>query len=220
MLPLRGGLAPLTLASKVAVIPWYLSGGISAANCIAAYAPKGAASLAASYSNLANPGTYNAAPGVAPTFNTATGWTFNGSSQYLTTGVAANTIQSMIVRFTNGDYGTYAGVIGAYTSDSNAIMIMQWHAAGGVVYYNGGSSGVLKAPKLAAGILAVAGAKCYRNGVEDATISGTGSRPSSAILIGQSAGSYFGGKIQAAAIYNTTITAAQVLAVTNAMNAL
>ena len=31
-----------------------------------AYQPKGAASLAASYFNLANPGTYNAAPGTAP----------------------------------------------------------------------------------------------------------------------------------------------------------
>lgn len=55
--------------------------------CVAAYQPIGAASLAASYVNLANPGTYDAAPGVAPTWASATGWTFNGSTQYLTTGI-------------------------------------------------------------------------------------------------------------------------------------
>ena len=39
-----------------AAVPWYLSGGIAAANCIAAFTPKGAASLAASYDNNAAPG--------------------------------------------------------------------------------------------------------------------------------------------------------------------
>jgi len=48
---------PRSVASGVE--PWWLSGGIAAANCVAAYQPKGAASLEASYVNLANPGTYN-----------------------------------------------------------------------------------------------------------------------------------------------------------------
>ena len=56
-----------------AAAQWWLSGGVSAANCVAAYQPIGATSLAASYTNLANPGTYTAAPGVAPTFDAATG---------------------------------------------------------------------------------------------------------------------------------------------------
>ena len=66
--------------------------------CIAAYQPKGAADLAASYVNLITPGTYNAAPGTAPTFDAATGWTFNGSTQYLTTGVVPASGYSMLVR--------------------------------------------------------------------------------------------------------------------------
>ncbi len=59
---------------------WDLSGTIT--TCVAAYQPKGAASLAASYVNLANPGTNNAAEGSAPSFSSA-GWTFNGTSNYL-----------------------------------------------------------------------------------------------------------------------------------------
>jgi hypothetical protein len=50
---------------------WYLAGG--APLPIAAYQPKGAVDLAASYINLANPGTYNVAPGSAPTLGDS-GW--------------------------------------------------------------------------------------------------------------------------------------------------
>ena len=80
---------------------WWLSGGISAANCKAAYAPKGAASLVASYSNLNAPGTNDAAPGTAPTWDATNGWIFNGTNQYLTTGIVPAAGYSMIVRFSN-----------------------------------------------------------------------------------------------------------------------
>jgi hypothetical protein len=72
-----------------AAIPWYLSGGIVAANCIAAYQPKGAASLAASYVNLANPGTYNLTNGHATPVNwgATTGWKGNGTVAYFKTGL-------------------------------------------------------------------------------------------------------------------------------------
>ena len=79
-----GGMGRLGVGKQTsAAVPWWLSGGISAANCIAAYQPKGAADLAASYVNLANPGTYNAAPGVAPTWAAADGWTFGGTNYLL-----------------------------------------------------------------------------------------------------------------------------------------
>jgi hypothetical protein len=73
-----------------AATPWYLAGGIAAANCLAAFQPKGAASLAASYVNLATSGaTWDCtAPVAAPTFAAATGWTFTGT-QYLLVGSAA-----------------------------------------------------------------------------------------------------------------------------------
>jgi hypothetical protein len=91
---------------RVAVVSadWWLSGGISAANCIAAYQPKGAVSYAASKVNLANPGTYNATEGTAPAFDTAVGWTFNGTTMFLETGIVPDLSAqawSVIVRSKN-----------------------------------------------------------------------------------------------------------------------
>ena len=71
--PLTRTLGPLGVTANGAA-RWYLAGGISASACVAAYQPKGSTSLAASYTNLNSPGTYNAAPGVAPTWAVAT-WT-------------------------------------------------------------------------------------------------------------------------------------------------
>jgi hypothetical protein len=76
------------LTSQNYVNNWYAVAGLLA-NCILALQPRGAASLANSYINLANPGTYDAAPGVAPTLD-ATGWTFNGTTQYLLSNCPTN----------------------------------------------------------------------------------------------------------------------------------
>jgi hypothetical protein len=67
------------------VIPWWLSGGILPADCLLAYAAKGAADYAGSKVNLHNPGTYDAVDGAAfPTWNVLTGWLFvKASAQYL-----------------------------------------------------------------------------------------------------------------------------------------
>ena len=93
------------LHGSAEVVPWYLSGGVSRANCLAAYQAIGAASLAESYVNLVNPGTYDLSGGTAPTWAAESGWTFNGADQYKTTGIdpAANATQtwSMIVRYSN-----------------------------------------------------------------------------------------------------------------------
>ena len=60
----------------------------------AAYEPKGAASLAASYVDLSGNGN-DAAPGVAPTLSS--GWVFNGGTQYLTTTFAPANDQNQAV---------------------------------------------------------------------------------------------------------------------------
>ncbi len=62
---------------RVAVLidkPWWLAGGIKPGKCAAAYRAKGANSLGASYSNLANPGTFDL-EGATPTWNPTIGWT-------------------------------------------------------------------------------------------------------------------------------------------------
>lgn len=82
-----------------AVNQWWLSGGIAAANCIAAYQAKGAASYAASLVNLANPGTYNATEGTAPDWAAGTGWTFNGTTQFLISSVKVGSGYSFAIRY-------------------------------------------------------------------------------------------------------------------------
>lgn len=208
-----------------AATPWWLSGGIAAANCVAAYTPKGAASLVASYDNNAAPGngladgTYDAAPGVAPTWGAATGWTFNGTDMYLTTGVVPASGWSMIVRFSD------VAVNSRWLMGSEApqfYLASNW--AGGVLY---GANGIgFRNPGIASGVIAIAGQQPYRNGATDGATVGAGGwatvRP---IAIGalNSNGAivyYVNGKIQAAAIYNATLTAPQVAAVSTAMMAL
>jgi len=220
--------SPFPSSGAAAAIPWYLSGNVAIANCVAAYQPKGAASLAASYSNLANPGTYNAAPGVAPTFDASTGWTFNGSTQYLTTGITTSPQHadwSMIVRFSNQS-GSYQIALGSYAPATGARFEI-WPEYGGIIAYYSYNY-ITKSPNLTSGVLAISGTHGFRNGTNEATIA-SGGDPSNkypALFLGagnNGSGSpeyKFNGKIQAAAIYNTILSDAQVSAVTTAMNAL
>lgn len=211
----RGGAA--------AAAQWWLSGGVSAANAIAVYQPIGAASLATSYTNLANPGTYDAAPGVAPTFAAATGWTFNGSTQYLTTGVVPGSGWSAIVRF--ADAVTSNGYLfGA--KGSNFWGILPQYSSNTLVLYVAGAStatGQAMAPQLSAGVLAIAGTRAYRNGVDDNLTLTNAAAPKSIWIGGANNTSLenpLSCKIQAIAIYNATLSAAQVAAISAAMAAL
>ena len=73
---------------------WWLAGGIHPSQVVAAYQPKGAASLAASYVNLANPGTNDAQVGVAPGLDSS-GWVFTGTEKLL----GPNVSPTVVVRF-------------------------------------------------------------------------------------------------------------------------
>jgi hypothetical protein len=69
---------------------WWLSGGIAPATCLAAYTPKGAASLAVSYDNQATAlnglpdGTYDI------TVNNPTGWSASAGWIFSKTGGASD----------------------------------------------------------------------------------------------------------------------------------
>jgi hypothetical protein len=202
---------------------WYRAGG--APLPIAAYAPKGAASLAASYTNLANNGAqYNAAPGTAPTFNTATGWTFlTASAQYLTTGVTPGNNWSVIVRFSDASVnGTLLG--GRKAAGASDGFVISNNFLSNQVLFDSGNRATYAAT-VASGVLAIAGTKAYSDGVEvSAALPGTPVTPS-AIYIGAldnntAAVGFFTGKIQAFAVYNVALSSGQVLAVSNAMAAL
>lgn len=211
---------------SVVASQWWLSGGVAAANCVAAYQAKGAASLAASYVNLANPGTNNAAPGVAPTFNAETGWTFNGTTQYLRTGLIPANDQSwsMLIR-----YSDMAG------SSLSVMYEADWPARGSfgfnirpsdwLCFVNNGGEGYITISSTG-GVLGVAGNRGYYNGTQDSdVILGWNTTSSYEIPIGCRNrfgvfGAYCGTKIQAMAVYSATLTAPQVAAISAAMAAL
>lgn len=94
LLPHRRGL--LTVSAPVVAAPvsqWWLSGGVDAGVCFGAYRGKGAASEAASWQNLNNPGTHDLywsglldaagnPNGAGPVWDTATGWAMLGETAY------------------------------------------------------------------------------------------------------------------------------------------
>lgn len=209
-----------------AAIPWYLSGGISAANCLAAYTPKGAASLAASYDNNAAPGnglpdgTYDATPGVAPTWDAVNGWTFT-TSTWLNSGVVPSAGWSYIIKFvgatTNNGY-----LFGSIVGTGLDVRITPQRGLVAVWYGNG--NGILQVlPALQTGTLGMAGQTAYRNGSPEvgAIPAPTGVTVAPIHINGYNIGSGNLGRadadVSSFAIYNITITAAQVAAVHAAM---
>lgn len=89
------------MAPASAAVPgWWVVPGVT---CVAAYQPKGTASLAASYINLISPGTNDAIPVTgAPTFNAALGWVSVVGCTGLVAGTYTTTggVYSVVVRST------------------------------------------------------------------------------------------------------------------------
>lgn len=197
--------------------PWYLSGGISAANCIAAYQPKGAASLAVSYSNLANPGTNDAAPGTAPTWDDVNGWIFNGTSQFLTTGIFPDAGWSWAVLWSNTGTPIATDVFG--TADSTDGFSWAPNTSTGHGFYNeGGFVDALNSRT--SGVAIATNQKGYYNGIFEKSIGAwSGGVSTFDIRIGGRNGStpsFRVCNIQALAIYNVSIDS-QVAALYAAM---
>ena len=203
---------------------WYLPAGVSAANCVGAFQAIGAADLATSYVNLITPGTGNlivSATGDAPTFDTSYGWAFNGTSNLLETQIVPNNQNwSMMIRFSESENVTWQAIIGINTTNANFSIFPQ-AAANTVNYYNGGTIQI--ATRVATGVLGIAGNKGYRNGnVEAGDMSDWTAANTKKIHIGSSGASVFGPscKIQAVAIFNTTLTPTQMMALYTSMAAL
>lgn len=193
---------------------WYTAGG--APTPVAAYQPIGAASLAASYVNLANPGTNDAAPGTAPTWAAGTGWTFNGTSQYLNTGITPTAGYSAIVRF-SGSSADVAMIVGA----TGYFGIWPQYSPG-TGYYQVGA-GFQSTTGKTSGVMCTVGngasSQGYYNGAADGAAFTATSPAFGPITIAGTNG-FWPGDVQAVAIYNTALTAGQVAAITSAMQAL
>lgn len=116
--------------------PWWLPTGVSLANVVAAYIPKGAASLNASYANVAHPGTFTGTgqiydvdtPGniitATPGWNTSTGWQWNTDLR---------SHQGVLTGITSADIGHGTGSIvmffdqaGVISPNNDAYRILVW----------------------------------------------------------------------------------------------
>jgi hypothetical protein len=201
--------------------PWWLAGNILSSSVIAAYQAIRADDLANSYINRANPGTLNAAPGAAPSFSSSVGWTFNGTSHYLTTGITPTTNHSVIVRF---DTPTNIGFLfGAWKSAAPQSLFAISPDVTGVVRYYKGSTLRDVSPNLVSGTLGISGDRGYRNGTAEGSNLPADTAPT---LLGMYIGalnrdnalnSPLAVSIQAIAFYNTALTATQVDMVSDAM---
>lgn len=212
---------------------WWTSGGISSADVIAAWQPKGAAGLAASYSNLNNPGTNDATVGNAPNFNTSTGWEFvSANSDYLNTNVIPAANMTVIVRVSGIVFATVQerSAIGHLLSTTVRIGLQPTTSLGGGErsrYQNAGSyentsNGV------SSGVMCVAGQNAYEDGVSVGTTSDAWSgTATTTMLLGarrredtMAIDLYSDLTIAAVAIYSRVLNSTEVAAVTTAMNAL
>lgn len=206
----EGYMSTIYINSYLQTGTWYA--GLT--DLVAVYQPKGAASLAASYVNLVNPGTYDAAPGVAPTLG-ASGWIFNGTSQYLTTGYSANqNAATLIVRFADKTNNNY---IAGWNITAGSRFALLSNATG--PFYRLGNVDTAVAPAITAGVLTLAD-KGYRNGTAE-TAAATLVSASAVIFIGalnQGGPSAYGAcTVQALAICSSKQSAAQILAASAAV---
>lgn len=227
ILPIPGfGVTMLGRAVQSAAADWW---AVTGKTCVAAYQPKGAADLAASYVNLATPGTYNAAPGTAPTHASATGWTFNGSTQYLLTNIVATNAQSWILRIANTtEQGR--GAFGAYEAGKVNVNFYPKYSGGRRYFRCSGSFDEVAPADFAAGVAAGTPAAAYWNGASVGAMSGnfTGSSTITIYLgvmvdptnIPPTSGILWAGDILAFAIYSDTLTAGEVAAKSALMAAL
>lgn len=199
-----------------------------AACVVGAYQGRNAANYLTSLVNLPNPGVNDLVElgGGPPGWNPAQGWfNFLALARCFDTGLIPATDQSwsMLVQYDNviGINGILAGS----GPGINLYFFLQPSRGGaGVAYANGNF--VQVAPPLATGNVGVAGNQGYRNGVADGGAIGPWALPNSiAIYLG--AMNWMGAPllhidadIWAAAIYNCTLTAPQMLAVAGNMAAL
>ena len=200
---------------------WWAAGG-SSANATAIYKPIGAASISASKVNIIAPGTHDLTNHTtAPTWDATNGWTFGIGAALISDLMAIGT-WTLIVRFSNADLAVESFLIGAFdgTGSHNFGIGLQSNQ----VRYTS-SNDVNKTPQLTSGVLGIANTKGFRAGTaEVTTLTGAG-QATKVLWVGalNNNGSIYGARakyIQAAAIYTSTLTDAQITAVSTAMAAL
>jgi hypothetical protein len=193
-----------------------VAAGGCAAGCVGAYQAEGAATLAASYTNLKNPGTNDINPLVAPTWDAVNGWLGDGATTKMDTGITPTNNQtwSAIVKFSGA---TVDSQFAFGSQGAGPLWGIQPRRVG---YW--GCDGLIVAPTLSSGIVGFAGTTAYRNGVAEAGAIGNVAGVLPTIYVcarhqGTDPVAGFTGNVQALAIYNTTLSAGQMAAIRAAM---
>ena len=193
---------------------------------VVAYQPKGAVSLAASYSNLVNPGTNDAALGVAPTWNATDGWIFNGSTQYLSTGALTLTGESTaIIKFTGATLDSSIDYLFGEAVTNKLFKVGLYLSVGGEyrIYASLGTETIYTVNETTSGILALNKTGLYKDGgllldITDNVFTDSGGLFIGCLLgAGGSISNYSALNIQAFALYDRALSAEEILAVTRAM---
>lgn len=206
------------------VTNWWEAGG--ATGTVQVLQPKGAASYAASLLDLSGNGN-NASEGAAPTWDTVDGWTFSGTpaDTFLDTGIVPASGWTMVVRFSNGGVTTGTMIVAGLGSGTPSRFFLDTcEDTTNHVYGAGGFTVV--ANRITSGVMAIAGQQGYLDGVADgAAASGSGWTTTRSVYIGGNnngglRNATYAGNVQAIAIYDNTLDAATVAAVSAAMAAL
>lgn len=220
---IHGGINAGAVGVASGASDWWLAGG--AVGCVQALNAKGASSYANSLLDLSGSGN-NATTGVQPTWANGTGWTFNGTTQYIKSGIIPNSGYTFIVRF-SGVTASLACIIGSDKNDNARRVVLLPCLSASVYYFNGNNSSLIAPGAVGTGVLAMAGQTAYRNGAAESGTIGAWSGGASDLGCFIGARNLFGsadlfadGTICAVAIYNTTLTGSQIAAITTAMNAL
>ena len=152
---------------------WFNAPGV-----VAAYQPVAAPDSFAARQNVGNDqrmaGRHTAAPGVAPTWVSATGWTFNGTDQYLATGVIPGSNSSILVEFDSyvAPPSIIASLAGVFDTAHRFYLVPTRKETEDVAQYGFGDGLLKVAPGFTAGNMAMAAISCYRNGIYEGALPG------------------------------------------------
>lgn len=193
---------------------WYTgAGAVPAANCIGAYRARGAASQAASYVNLANPGVYDlTVPSSAPTWNTATGWSGDGT-QWFSTGInpaGTNKTYSAIFKYKNATTTGTRGLFGYHVGLNDSFQVA--FQSGTHHVFSSGYVNDTHTP-LGHGTIYIAGNQFSWSGLWGSTIPAGSALASGNILLMSNGEDPFIGDVIAFAVYDIALTADQISAI-------
>lgn len=198
---------------------WWLTDGVSDSDVAGVWQAIGAYTQAESYYNLDTIGTNDLSVGSAPTWAAASGWTF--TSDYLDTGITPASDYTMIARCVNTGGSGRQHVMGSAATNANFRMDV---GDGAAITYGDSTSSTF-AGDYTDGVACMAASQFYFDGSLIGSVNGTFSGSPIDIFIGafNNAGSPsdpWPGTVQAAVIYNTTLTAAQIATISTQMAAL